>query len=168
MKPLPILAPCFLLAACSSTTTQPPATSTVSVDSAPLVAPVPSLEVSFDGLACEILGESPLKPGRHTFVLRNGSSEDSFLITGRLYPDKGWEDFLEWFGTHCGLPGSICDRTGEAAWISWLFETTEALDPDGNRRYEFDLDVEGDYLFIVRWLDGNSWPCGTYQVVSSP
>jgi hypothetical protein len=168
MKPLPFLAPCFLLAACSSSTTQVPTISTASTSDATLVASVPSLEVSFDGLTCEILGESPLKPGRHTFALRNASSEDAYLIAGRLYADKRWEDFLEWFDTHCGLPGSICDRTGEAPWISWLFETTEALDTAGNRHYEFDLDVAGDYLFIVSWLDGNSWPCGTYQVVASP
>jgi hypothetical protein len=154
----------LLPVACSSPPIQSPTATRLPPKAATLIAAGPSLEVTFDGHTCAISGETPLSVGKQVFLLHNDSSQRSFLWAGRLYGDKRWADFLQWFQDHCGTPGSICDRTGEAPWISWLFESASADVGSDERYFEFDLHEEGEYFLLASWLDGSVWPCGPYQV----
>jgi hypothetical protein len=167
MKPSYSLLLTLALAACSSAPIQPPTATSLPPKAATLVAATPSLEVTFDGSNCAITGETPLSLGEHVFLLHNASPQRSLLITGRLYGDRRWEDFLQWFEDHCGTPGSICDRTGEAPWISWLFETASAEVGSEQRYFQYALDQEGEYFLVASWLDGSVWPCGTFRVGAS-
>lgn len=154
----------LVLVACSSGPTQSPTTTSLPSKAATLVATAPSLEVTFDGSNCTISGVTPLTIGEHVFLLHNDSPQRALLITGRLYEGKQWEDFLEWFAEHCGTPGSICDRTGEAPWISWLFETASFTAGSEQRYFQYALDQEGEYFLVAELLDTSVWPCGAFRV----
>jgi len=134
---------------------------------ATLFAINPSLEATFDGRACEISASGSLKAGDHILLLHNQSGQRTFLIVGRLYPGKSWDDFLQWFADNCGPPGSDCKReSGEAPWISWLFEVTASGQDSPESRYKYRLN-EGQYLLIASRSDGSNWPCGSFQVAAS-
>jgi hypothetical protein len=192
MKRISCLPLVFLMASCSSTTSQIAAvetTETPALDAtqvpgaaatelptitripyalATLLATSPSLEASFDGSQCRFQAPNVVHAGEHVLLLHNHSGQRSFLIVGRLYQGKSWEDFLEWFQANCGAPGSVCARTGEAPWIGWLFQVRSAGEETAESRYEYRFDSEGQYLLVVTRSEGSVWPCGSFQVVASP
>jgi hypothetical protein len=133
---------------------------------ATLLAASPSLEATFDGSQCEFEPPNVVNVGEHVLLLHNHSGERSFLIAGRLYQGKTWEDFLEWFQANCGAPGSVCARTGEAPWIGWLFQVRSTGEDTPESRYQYQFDLEGQYLLVVTRSEGSVWPCGTFQVVA--
>ena len=133
---------------------------------ATLIATSPSLEISFDGAECTIQGEDKIAAGEHIFVFHNQSGQRSILIVGRLYPDKSWEDFLQWFNENCGSPGSDCEG-GDAPWISWLFESKSTEQGLERRYYQYDLQLEAEYILVASDMAGSVfWPCGVFALVA--
>ena len=55
---------------------------------------VGSLEVSWDGEACTVVGEPPAEPGNVKVTLVNNSPEDVGLNVGGVKPPKTWDDVL--------------------------------------------------------------------------
>ena len=143
--------------------TQAPTHTSIPDSIATLVAASPSLEVTFDGSKCVIPKPAKINAGERVLLLQNLSGHRSFLIVGRLYPEKSLEDFLQWFEVNCGPPGSICERTGEAPWISWLFEVNSMGQDSAESRYRYRLNLEGQYLLAVTRSDGSVWPCGALK-----
>lgn len=175
MKRIYILPLICLIVSCSSSTTPAPTITSPPVPQATLIAtstPEPesatnvSLEVIFDGDECVVHGPSQLDTGVHEFVLRNQSGERAGLWTGRLYPEKDWEDFLQWFQDNCGPPGSLCPGT-DPSWIAWLFEIKYINVAPDEFHYQHDLKLEADYILVVsRTSNSHVWPCGTFQVIT--
>lgn len=176
MKRIYTLPLIIFIVSCSSRLTPTPTITSPPVPQATLTAtstPEPesatnaSLEISFDGDECVVHGPSQLDTGVHEFVLHNQSGERASLWSGRLYPEKDWEDFLQWFQDNCGPPGSLCPGT-EAPWIAWLFNIKDIKVAPDEFHYQYDLKLEADYFLVVaRTSDSHVWPCGAFQVISA-
>lgn len=155
------------LASCAA---QPSAVSTPTHQpdaAATLIATSPSFEIRFDGATCTVDGHNEIMPGEHLIKLHNDSGNRSYVIVGRLYPQKHWQDFLTWFDEFCGKPGSKC-KGSEAPWVSWLFEK-KSVDVDSTERnFLYDLEIDAEYFMVVSSSEENIWPCRGFFVNSSP
>jgi len=91
---------------------------------------------------------------------------------GMLYPEKSWEDVLNWFQEECGPPGSTCrgNKTTEINWVNWFKEKKRVNDGQDNLYYLVDFDLEGEYIIwvVIVWGGEGEWPCGSFQVTARP
>ena len=166
MKRICYLPLMFLIISCSSQTTQGSEITIIPDTEATLIAMSPSLEITFDGNEWKFNGEYEITTGEHVFLLHNQSGHRSFLIVGRLYTEKRWDDYLQWFEDDCGPPGSTCEGD-EPSWLSWLFpikSTDKGLD---KRYHQYEVNLEAEYLIVVESSDGGWWPCNTFQVIAA-
>ncbi len=178
MKRICYLPLMFLIISCSSQTTQgseitiiPDTKSTliatspslISDSKATLIATSPSVEITFDGNECKFHGANEITIGEHVFLLHNQSGHRSFLIVGRLFAEKSWDDYLQWFEDNCGPPGSTCE--GEPPWLAWLFPVKSADQGLDKRYWQYDLNLEAEYLTVVD--DGGFWLCNSFKVVTA-
>jgi len=187
MKTFFLLLFTFLLISCSSPVSDLPSTSLISPTGqeiqsleptiipeavATLLAMSPSLEVTFDGKTCTIIKTDDLEIGEHLLVLSNLSGYTSSMRVGKLYPEKTWEDVLNWFEEECGIPGSSCrvNKTKEMNWVNWFKEIRNVNDGQNNIYYLFDFGLEGEYITWVNisWGGEGDWPCGPFHIVSGP
>ena len=165
MKRICYLPLIFLIISCSSRITQGSEIVIMSDTEATLIATSPSLEITFDGNECKFKEENEITTGEHVFLLHNQSGQRSFLIVGRLYAEKRWDDYLQWFEDECGPPGSS-SMGCEPPWISWPFPV-KSTDQGLDKHYsQYNLNLEAEYLFVVE-SDGGWWPCNTFQVVAA-
>jgi len=165
MKRICYLPLMFLIISCSSQTTQGSEITIIPDTEATLIAMSPSLEITFDGNECKFNGENEITTGEHVFLLHNQSGHKSFIIVGRLYTEKRWDDYLQWFEDECGPPGSSASGC-EPPWVSWLFPV-KSTDQDLDKHYsQYDLNFEAEYLIVVE-SSGGWWPCNTFQVIAA-
>ena len=153
-----LLSSCTTIAPVISTTSQPPALSTEQLV-ATVVASGPIIEVSFDGTECKVTGDSEFPVGHLVTKFTNNSGYIATPWVARCYPDKTWQDVVDWIGP----PGQVFHKE-TPPWLALPGHGLSVSETPTVSYRQYDLPIQADYGIWVEYPSDYWWPCGPFRL----
>jgi hypothetical protein len=121
------------------------------------------IEVTFDGNECIVSGPTELSIGEHSFVLKDLSEQNAYLLVSLLHDGKTFQDWLD----EQSEPGVFA----RPSWVEFPSQLGAPKKTNGGEVWTYILRKEGEHFISVGEDLPDSkrlWFCSPLEVIEAP